>query len=63
MDGEGRVPAHAHTTVTCGDNISEAKAATHLVSLMFSGELQKKVHKIFTAVSWSWTVHSLTILA
>ena len=62
-DSEGRVPAHAYTTVAWGDNISEAKALTHLVSLMISGELWKKIYMTFTAVNCSWIVHSLTILA
>lgn len=46
---ESRASAHAHTTVLYGDNISEAKAVTHLVSLMFTGERRKKVHMILTA--------------
>jgi len=48
---ESRASSHARTTVVCGDNISEAKVATHLVLLMFAGERRETPHIILTAAS------------
>lgn len=45
-----------------GDNFSEAKAATHLASVMCTSARQRKIHMTFTAVTYSWTLHNLTIV-